>query len=364
MKTSKIILALFIVQIFCLFVPEAIFCQTETVDIIKFTPPKGWTKTPKEGVIIYSDSDKNTGGFCLLSVYPSTTSTGSPEKDFANEWKELIVKPFKAEANPKTETQTEDGWTSVSSATQIESDGNKSAVMMTVISGYGRTASIFAILNNQQYLPQIEAFMAGIKMDKAQAIADAKPPVQNHQNSTIQKDPFPDKPGFQPQKPLLGTLKETITMVDLAGQWSEGGGIVTSYVNSSSGDYAGTETTIALKYFTIKSDGTFEASFLGRASNHTVREKSAGTVTLSDGYIILKTTSGEGKDTMVKYQFISYMVMPNGGAVVTVIRVGYDLNAQGYTPEQLAYACGHANGVITCGPSGENWVLRTVNSTK
>src|SRR5438270_8749802 len=47
--------------------------------------------------------------------------------------------------------------------------------MMTVISGYGRTASILAILNNQEYLAQIDAFITGIKMDKAQAIADTKP---------------------------------------------------------------------------------------------------------------------------------------------------------------------------------------------
>jgi len=115
--------------------------------------------------MVYSTTDKNTGGFCLLTVYPSTASTGSPNSDFANEWNEKVVKPFKAQANPKTATQTEDGWTSVSAATQFESDGTTSAVMMTVISGYGRTASVLAILNNQEYLPQIDAFMTGIKME-------------------------------------------------------------------------------------------------------------------------------------------------------------------------------------------------------
>jgi hypothetical protein len=38
MKTSKIILALFIAQILCLFVPQAILCQTEKLDIIEYTP--------------------------------------------------------------------------------------------------------------------------------------------------------------------------------------------------------------------------------------------------------------------------------------------------------------------------------------
>src|SRR5207302_8956440 len=110
----------------------------------------------------------------------STASVGSSQKDFINSWNEKVVKAFKAAANPKTETQTVDGWTSVSAATQIESDGARSAVMMTVISGYGRTASILALLNNQGYLPQIDAFMTGIKMDKTIAIGDAKPsPVES-----------------------------------------------------------------------------------------------------------------------------------------------------------------------------------------
>src|SRR5204862_4818283 len=105
------------------------------------------------------------------------------------------------------------------------------------------------------------------------------------------------------------------TKADLAGERSTGDAAVTSYVNSSSGDYAGTDTTIALASYTIRPDGTFEQRFTGRTSNHTVREKSTGTITLSDGFIILRTTAGDGKGTMVKFQFIAYMVMPNGTTV-------------------------------------------------
>src|SRR5882762_10872904 len=172
----KLSFSFFVLATIAFFISQTIFCQTETLDIIQYTPPKGWTKTPKAGVMVYTDSNKSTNAFCILTVYPSTPSAGSPQKDFANEWNELIVKPFKADANPKTETQTDDGWTSISSAAQIELDGVTSAVVMTVVSGYGRTASVFAILNNQAYLPQIDAFMSGIKMDKTRALALSKPP--------------------------------------------------------------------------------------------------------------------------------------------------------------------------------------------
>lgn len=115
MKGSKIILRLAVATIFAV-VPMAIFSQTEKLDIFEYTPPTGWTKSPKDGVMVYLDTNKTAGTFCVLSVYPSSPSVGDPQKDFANEWSELIVKPFKADTNPKTDNQTEDGWTTVSGA--------------------------------------------------------------------------------------------------------------------------------------------------------------------------------------------------------------------------------------------------------
>lgn len=224
MKTSKIILALFIVQV----VASAIFSQTEKVDIIEYTPPNGWTKTPKDGLMVYNNYDKATGGFCLLTVYQSIASAGSADKDFVNSWNERVAQPFKADANPKTETQTQDGWTSVTGAAQIESDGGKSAVLMTVVSGYGRTASILAIFNNQEYVPQIDAFMAGIKMNKAKAIAEAKPPSTNN--------------------PAVGSSSNSIV-----GTWGEG----------TSGGAIGYGTNASQKQYTFNADGTYSFAYSG-----------------------------------------------------------------------------------------------------
>jgi hypothetical protein len=41
MKVTKIIFGLFIAQVSCLFVPQLVSCQTETFDIIQYTPPPG-----------------------------------------------------------------------------------------------------------------------------------------------------------------------------------------------------------------------------------------------------------------------------------------------------------------------------------
>jgi hypothetical protein len=341
MKVTKIIFGLFFAQILCLFVPQIVFCQTEKLDIIQYTPPKGWTRTPKEGVMVFSDINKTTNGFCVLTVYASTQSAGSSQKDFANQWNELVVKPFKAEANPKTETQSDDGWTSVSGATQIESEGIKSYLIMTVLSGYGKTASVYAILNDQAYLPQLDAFMASIKMDKTKVSAAPTPTIQNN-------DPFPDRPGYAPQKPLSGMLSATITMADLVGNWDHDAGSVQTYIDSYTGDYSHRNTTFYGEQYLIRSDGTLDYKFVGRDNNRTVRESDSGNVILSGGFITFKF---KGR-TAEKFQFIAFMTQPNGAAILSLVRVGE--NEKGYDAEAMSLECGHSESFIHC-VGGEEW---------
>ncbi len=345
----KLSFSLFVLMVAGLIFPQAMFCQTETLDIIQYTPPKGWTRSQKEGVMIFSDSNKTTKGFCILTVYASTPSAGSPQKDFANEWNELVVKPFKAEANPKTETQTQDGWTSVAGAAQIESEGIKSYVIMTVLSGYGKKASVYAILNDQADLPQLDAFLASIKMDKTKVSANPSP--------TIQNDPFPDRPGYAPQKPLSGTLNATITMADLVGTWDHGAGSVQTYIDSYTGDYSHTNTTFYGEQYSIRSDGTFEYKFVGRANNRTVRESDSGNVILSGGFITFKF---KGR-TAEKFQFIAFMTQPNGSAILSLVPIGE--NEQGYDAEGMSLECGHSEGFIHC-VGGVEWARLSAKPAK
>ena len=168
-------------------------------------------------------------------------------------------------------------------------------------------------------------------------------------------DPFPDKPNRGPQEPLAGPVKNSITMADLAGNWSESGAAnVVTYVNSGSGNYAGSDATFSTGWYAIKPDGSFTQKFQGRTDNHTVREVSSGTFTLSGEYIIVTYTGGDRRTTS-KYQFVAYMTLPNGGAVLSLIYLGAD--GKPYTPQALIEVCGHAHAFITCGP-GEVWVRK------
>ena len=354
MKTSKIILGLLIAQTLCLFAAKAIFCQTETLDIVSYTPPKGWAKTYKEGAVVYTEINKSTNAFCLLTVYAGTPSAGSPQKDFANEWNAFVVKPFKAEPSPKTETQTTpDGWQATVGGTQIELDaGIKAAAILTVFSGFGKTASVLVIFNDESYLAQASALIDGIKLDKTKALAKTAPPVQNNPTPTIQNDPFPVPPGYSPDPPYIGTVKLTVTMADLVGKWDQGAGSVQRYIDSYTGDYAGTTVAFYGEQYIIKSDGTFEFLFVGRSSNHTVRETDIGTVVLSGAYIMVKFKGTRGTK---KYQFIAFMTGPNGAAVLTLVEVSDKW--QGYDAAGIQLECGHPKGYPSC-VGGEEWARK------
>ena len=207
MKNQTISLTTIAILVFLcgLFVPQTIFCQTETLDIIQYTPPKGWTKTPKEGAMAYIDVNKTTNGFCILTIFKSNASAGTAQKDFANEWNGLLVKPFKADANPKTQTQsTPEGWQITVGAGEIEVDGAKSIALLTVFTGFGKTASILANLNDESYLAQVDAVISGMKLDKnAQAAtpAPAAPAaIQNIGSGKFGSMTYTPPPGFSEQQ--------------------------------------------------------------------------------------------------------------------------------------------------------------------
>ena len=187
----------------------------------------------------------------------------------------------------------------------------------------------------------MQAFIDGIKLDKSQPISDRAPAIQN-------VDPFPDRPGYQPQKPLSGTLKNTITMADLVGDWDTGAASVQTYVDSSSGNYSGTDTSFYSDRHSINANGSFAYKFTGRASNHTVRETDSGTVTLSGSTIVFKFKAR----STYRYQLIAYMTQANGAAILSLIHLGE--NESGCDAERMRLLCGHGDGVIHCA-GGEEW---------
>lgn len=168
MKGPKTLSIVVIGLLLCLFAPLSIFSQTERLGVVRYTPPRGWTKTQKENVVTFSEINQS-GRFCFITLYGATPSVGTPQKEFAREWINLVVKPWSAEANPKTETQTVDGWTAIGGGGAIDFQGNKAFAFLSVLSGFGKTISVLGILNDDTYLVPLQAFVERMEMDKSNA---------------------------------------------------------------------------------------------------------------------------------------------------------------------------------------------------
>lgn len=182
--SRRIISVLFATIAFCLFMPQTTFCQTEKLDIVEYTPPNGFTKTPKDGAVTYSYVNQSRTGFCIITVYASSASAGTAAKDFSKAWSELVVKPFKAEANPKTQIQSSDGWQAIAGGSAIEEQGAKAYAILTVFSGFGKTASVLGVITDESFAAQLEAFTQSIKLDKtAAANPGPRAPVNSDRQS-------------------------------------------------------------------------------------------------------------------------------------------------------------------------------------
>jgi hypothetical protein len=173
--------------LFALLLSQYVVAQTETFDMATYTPPKEWKKDIKQGVVIYTNVNNVTGGYCVIAIYAGTPSTGDAQKDFKKEWENLVVTPYSADPNPKTETQTTaDGWKAVTGAAAVKMDSLDAYVILTVFSGFGKTTSVLANLNDQAYLPLIDSLLENMKLDKT-AAAQKNKTLSNQATTGAQK---------------------------------------------------------------------------------------------------------------------------------------------------------------------------------
>lgn len=279
----------------CLMMPHAVAGQSEKLGIIEYTAPKGWTKTPNENVVAFSEVNKATGGFCIITLYGATPSTGKPQSDFTTDWTNLVVKTLHADANPKTESETVDGWILTSGASPVEIEGSKSLVLLTVYSGFGKKVSVLAVFNDQSYVTQIRAFDAGLNFDKTASAPAAGSVVPNN--------------------PPVGNTSAG----SIYGIWSNTSISIANYVTPSGGFVGSADVSTAQEY-QFRSDGTYVSKFFGSMSGRMYYTETTGTFRISGQKLTFTPVKRIGgytgairdeKDLLGKPEIFDFYVGPN-----------------------------------------------------
>ena len=153
--------------LFALLLFTQAMAQTETFDIATYTPPTDWVKEAKGNTINYKMVNNANSTFCVITIFESTASNADASKNFAVAWKQLVATKFKTTANPESETQTtDDGWKVLTAAAPIKQDGLNVIMMLTVVSGFGKTMSIRTATNDASYTTQLDALFETMEFDK------------------------------------------------------------------------------------------------------------------------------------------------------------------------------------------------------
>lgn len=305
MKT-RIILGLFLTLTFYLLIPEAVFAQTEKLGVVKYTPPAGMNKAPKENVVAFSQFDQATGKFCIITLYGATPGTGNAKSDFAREWNNLVVKTFTtAEANPSTETSSEDGWTAMGGGSEVTGDVGKAVAFLTVISGYGQVVSILGVFNDQSHAAKLDSFISAVEMDKPAPVVNNTASGAASASGTAAFDAEGNLIIPQPSRQL--------TTADLAGVWIDGPNrMTTEYVYSGSGKSAGRDTTAFQVKTTFKADGTYSSFFNSvRKKYETESDTQTGPYSINGRLLTIQGKGYSGKTiTTTRYVIRGWLDLP------------------------------------------------------
>lgn len=257
------------------------FGQTEKLGSITYTPPKRWEKTAKDHAVVFSSLNPAEGEFGFITLYSESASEGAAQKDFAREWKIRVVDPWKGEANPKTETVPDNGWTAVAGGSTIDFNGKKAVAFLTVISGFGKTVSVLGITNGDYYLGPLQAFVEGLDIDKT-PIASTSAVASTPAAAT------PTKLQYDEWNRLIIPLPtRQLTTADLAGQWGEDATFHQRYVYRSSGLYAGADSLAFKSKQTLTADGGYFDDFYAIQNGKLIKEKTGGSFAINGRVLVI-----------------------------------------------------------------------------
>lgn len=299
MNNRKMILSVLVGLVVPFFIARAVAAQTEQLGLVQYTPPKGWTKSATAHAVVFRDINQVAGRFCFITLYSAGRSTGEAKSDFAREWNARVVQPWGAEANPKTETVPDNGWTAIAAGAPIDFNGNKAFALLTVVSGFGKTVSILGVLNDDSYLAPLQVFIEQLDIDKANTATINSPPAATAPAAApaLQYDAYGHL--------LIPPPTRQLTLADLAGQWGESEGINVRYVDRYSGTYAGADSLHYRIKMTFTAGGGYYDDFYAIQNGKMIKEKAAGSIAVNGRVLLIKGTN------LKKYVIRGWLELPN-----------------------------------------------------
>ncbi len=146
--------------------------RAETFDLATFEPPPG-TRSETAHAVGYTVSAPTT--FAVYAVYRSVPGTGDPARDFQDEWQAIVTRVSRQTTELRTQTvDWPGGWKMTMGAAKVWTPEQRNyGALMSVFTGYGVKLSVLVKYNDDLYRPDIDRFLAAIRLAKPAASPSA-----------------------------------------------------------------------------------------------------------------------------------------------------------------------------------------------
>jgi len=199
------------------------------LDLVTFTAPAGWDVEERTGGIgkHVVMTRASTTSYCMVVIHSSTPASGDLDASFAAEWQGVALQTLDPVPAPTPTMRTVgDARAAVGVATST-AQGQPVMGMLIVLDAGTRVVSMLVVS------PTVAAFDA--YNAEVQGILS---------RLVVQRVGEPSHPPVTPGggKLVVPAPTRTIVIADLAGEWGRNDGITTTYVDSYTGVYAGTDS--------------------------------------------------------------------------------------------------------------------------
>jgi hypothetical protein len=250
------------------------------LDVTTFTPPPGWNVEEKGSGVTQQVvlSRATSTSYCMIVVYASTPASGDLDASFAAEWKSVALRTIDSVPAPKPERRNVgDAPAAIGGATSTIQRQPVMA-MLAVLDAGANVASILILSPTvgtfDAYNAEVQTMLASVSVRRVSAPAAAVAKADSGGKLVIPPAP------------------RGLTIADLAGEWGRNDGINTTYVDRYTGVYAGTDSIHFTEGWVITAEGGISSDFFGIQNGRKIKDKSAGTVTLSSaGILVIKMTN-------------------------------------------------------------------------
>ena len=264
--------------------------DVKMIGSLSFAVPDGWqyeTSAPDRGDMVWKNSN---GAYLIILLTAPQPSSGNADRDFALAWRALVETDARLSLpSPIYDVRGSVGYAGKWSGGAV-ANRTKEAALYVLQPGRGTFVPVVVVGPNR-------------------AVLDALGETVRMVIGSVRIAPLRAAP-----------IKTRIEVADMVGDWKTGNASVVSYVNGSTGNYAGTSVTFAGDYYSIAADGRYSYKFQGLSSGSVVRAAAAGTVEFSSDLVVFHERPS---DKLTRFRFVSYEQGLTGATLMTLLPDAY-----------------------------------------